>query len=205
MNVTPNAAPFSRSPSPKLVTPDLPPPLPQLELLDCLHVLLKRLPRLAPSSSSGAAAAAGGAGQGQPQQHQHQQHRRDAAARAYGSLAEFGAARAVWRREAGDIAAAEQLFAAAAAASKRTAEGEPAAPGRSGIGLVPRLLGALSCRARGRVVGVPRRNLKPMHSCLGSPSHAHSFAPSLTRNVRGPAPPKPAPEPRWLAPTPLLK
>eukprot|EP00198_Chlamydomonas_reinhardtii_P004882 XP_001694218.1 predicted protein [Chlamydomonas reinhardtii] len=35
----------------------------------------------------------------------------------------FGAARAVWRREAGDIAAAEQLFAAAAAASKRTAEG----------------------------------------------------------------------------------
>ncbi|KAG2489150.1 hypothetical protein HYH03_012376 [Edaphochlamys debaryana] len=71
----------------------------QLELLDCLHVLLKRLPRLAPSG------------------------RRDPTSRAYASLAEYAQARAVWLREAADIAGAEHLFAAAAAANRRTAEG----------------------------------------------------------------------------------
>ncbi|KAG2451597.1 hypothetical protein HYH02_004192 [Chlamydomonas schloesseri] len=108
----------------------------QLELLDCLHVLLKRLPRLAPSSSSAAAAPGAGAGAaggghgngaggggGGGGGGRGGSKRLDASARAYGSLAEFGAARAVWRREAGDIAAAEQLFSAAAAASRRTAEG----------------------------------------------------------------------------------
>ncbi|GFR51570.1 hypothetical protein Agub_g13906, partial [Astrephomene gubernaculifera] len=71
----------------------------QLELLDCLHVLLKRLPRLAPSAG------------------------RDPTSRAYGSLAEYSTAREVWLREAGDIAAAEELFTVAGAASRRTAEG----------------------------------------------------------------------------------
>ncbi|EFJ44604.1 hypothetical protein VOLCADRAFT_95258 [Volvox carteri f. nagariensis] len=70
----------------------------QVELTDCLFVLLKRLPRLAPSSGC-----------------------RDP--RAHSSLADFAAARAVWLREVQDIAGSEGLFAAAGAASRRTAEG----------------------------------------------------------------------------------
>lgn len=65
-------------------------------------MLIKRLPRLAPSAG------------------------RDATSRAHASLAEYGAARAVWLREARDIAGASQLFDTCAAASRRTSEGTAA-------------------------------------------------------------------------------